>query len=158
MASEDEAQICRLRPAIPAAPFAVSLRITPDLLNELFQNVLAEGTAATIRFGDSASENVISVGKKSFHFTSFEEKGCDVYELLPECTHELQEAGTVLRKCNVQRQLNENEASRVKQRCVDSEALKKARKSVAIDQNSAVRLQTNPRRAVVTNAFKTGKS
>jgi len=140
---EKESGVYSLR-SNTAPPFAVTLRITPELQQDLIR-AQQSGKTSSIAFSSSKdSRNVISVNGKEFHFTSFEESYCDVYS--KGCEQELHEVGQVLRKCQVQRKLNQSEASRVKQRCAESELMKNARTSKSLNHTQIEMLNANPPR------------
>ncbi|CAM6035580.1 unnamed protein product [Sphagnum compactum] len=119
------------------APFAMAIRLTPEVLEDL-KRAEAEDVKCEMKFGISPSGHVIKVGSEEYKFSSAPEPGdlCDIYE---EQRHGedgngvLKEAGSVWRKLSVLRILNASEKDRVKNRSKEAERQQKSRKAIILD-------------------------
>lgn len=119
--------------------FSMIMRLTPDLVDEIGR-VEAHGGAARIKFGPNSnnpSGNVIDVGGKDFTFTWSRELGdCDIYEERQsgeDGNGLLVESGSVWRKLNIQRILDESTKNHVKMRTEEAERQLKSRKAIVLD-------------------------
>ncbi|CAK9197740.1 unnamed protein product [Sphagnum troendelagicum] len=119
------------------APFAMAIRLTPEVLEDL-KRAEAEDVKCEMKFGITPSGHVIKVGSEEYKFSSAPEPGdlCDIYE---EQQHGedgngvLKEAGSVWRKLSVLRILNASEKDRVKNRSKEAERQQKSRKAIILD-------------------------
>ncbi|XP_068660746.1 uncharacterized protein [Aristolochia californica] len=119
--------------------FGLIIRLAPDLVEEI-KRVEVQGGVPRIKFAvnpNNSSGNVIDVGGKDFRFTWSRELGdCDIYE---EHQSEedgnglLIESGSVWRKLNVQRVLDESTKNHVKKRSEEAERQLKSRKAIVLD-------------------------
>ncbi|KAG8073763.1 hypothetical protein GUJ93_ZPchr0006g45174 [Zizania palustris] len=119
--------------------FAAIIKLTPDLVDEI-RRAEESGRGARIKFNPNmynSSDNIIDVGGKEFKFTWASEHGlCDIYEERhsgEDGNGLLLESGSVWRKMNVQRILDESAKNLVKMRSEEAERLSKSRKSIVLD-------------------------
>ncbi|XP_068664070.1 uncharacterized protein [Aristolochia californica] len=119
--------------------FGLIIRLTPDLVEEI-KRVEAQGGVPRIKFAanpNNSSGNVIDVGGKDFRFTWSRELGdCDIYEESQsgeDGNGLLIESGSVWRKLNVQRVLDESTKNHVKKRSEEAERQLKSRKAIVLD-------------------------
>ncbi|KAI5060050.1 hypothetical protein GOP47_0024470 [Adiantum capillus-veneris] len=126
-------------PSTMGRPFAMLIRLQPEILEELKQ-AEADGIQASMKFGANATGHVIQVGSKSFKFSSAPEPGdlCDIYEQKQGESGEavLVESGSAWRKLSVQRILSATEKDRVKKRTAEAEHRQKQRKSILVDPST----------------------
>ncbi|KAL4205073.1 hypothetical protein AMTRI_Chr01g112910 [Amborella trichopoda] len=144
-------------------PFGMLIRLAPDLVEEI-KRVEALGGTARIKFepnNNNPSESVIDVGGKDFRFTWAREPedNCDIYEESrngEDGNGLLVESGSVWRKLNVQRILDESTRDHVKMRSEEAERKSKSRKSIVLDHgNPSVKNQAKPSVAAPANSRRT---
>ncbi|MCO5587586.1 hypothetical protein L7F22_041535 [Adiantum nelumboides] len=126
-------------PSTMNRPFAMIIRLQPEILEELNQ-AEADGIQASMKFGANATGHTIQVGSESFKFSSASEPGdlCDIYEQKQGESGDpvLVEAGSAWRKLSVQRILSATEKDRVKKRTAEAEHRQKLRKSILVDPST----------------------
>ncbi|MCO5553441.1 hypothetical protein L7F22_006962 [Adiantum nelumboides] len=126
-------------PSTMNRPFAMIIRLQPEILEELNQ-AEADGIQASMKFGANATGHIIQVGSESFKFSSASEPGdlCDIYEQKQGESGDavLVEAGSAWRKLSVQRILSATEKDRVKKRTAEAEHRQKRRKSILVDPST----------------------
>ncbi|KAG9443686.1 hypothetical protein H6P81_015026 [Aristolochia fimbriata] len=147
-----------------ALAFGLIIRLAPDLVEEI-KRVEAQGGVPRIKFAanpNNSAGNVIDVGGKDFRFTWSRELGdCDIYEERQsgeDGNGLLIESGSVWRKLNVQRVLDESTKNHVKKRSEEAERQLKSRKAIVLDPaNPSVKNQvkTLAAAAVDMNARRT---
>eukprot|EP00250_Pteridium_aquilinum_P014360 c21937_g1_i1 orf=98-4279(-) len=137
--SQEESYQLLAHPEGSTLPFAMIIRLTPEILEEL-KHAEAEGVVPRMKFGDNVGSHVIEVGPETFQFSSAPELGnlCDIYiEQIEESgQHVLREAGSAQRKLLLQRILSDTEKGRLKQRTAEADSKQKLRKSILVDQNT----------------------
>ncbi|KAK4772274.1 hypothetical protein SAY86_014049 [Trapa natans] len=122
--------------------FGMMIRLTPGLVEEI-RRAEARGETAKIKFHanpKNASDNLINVGSKEFHFTWSKEFGdlCDIYEEKKsdkDGNGLLVESGCAWRKLNMQRILDESTTNHVKMLSVEADRKYKARKAIVLDHD-----------------------
>ncbi|KAM0920828.1 hypothetical protein ACQ4PT_007251 [Festuca glaucescens] len=131
--------------------FAALIKLTPDLIDEI-RRAEEAGSGARIMFNNSnlnSAEGIIDVGGKEINFTWSFEPGagelCDVYEERQSGEGEnglLTEHGSIWRKVNVPRVLDESAQNVVKMRSEEAQRASKSRKSIVLDPtNPSVKIQ-----------------
>ncbi|XP_059640186.1 uncharacterized protein LOC132282498 [Cornus florida] len=142
--------------------FAMIIRLTPDLVEEI-KRVEAQGGTARIKFdsnGSNSSGNVIDLGGKDFRFTWSREMGdlCDIYEERQsgeDGNGLLVESGCAWRKLNVHRILDESTKNHVKMRSEEAEKKLKSRKAIVLDHgNPSMKSQIKALAAVEVNPWR----
>lgn len=128
-------------------PFAMAIRLTPELLSDL-KRAEAEGSACLMKFGVTPNGNVLKIGDEEFKFNSAPEDGglCDIFEEQrrgEDGNGKLKEAGSVWRKLSVLRTLNASEKDRVKKRSVEAQQQQKSRKAIILDPTHSQKLTQN---------------
>ncbi|CAI0392024.1 unnamed protein product [Linum tenue] len=123
--------------------FAMIIKLAPDLVDEI-RTLEAQGDSARIKFDSMANNpngNVIKVGNKEFRFVWSRESGdlIDIYEQRQsgeDGNGLLVESGSVWRKVNVQRVLDESTQNNVKMRSEEAERKHKSRKAIVLDPSN----------------------
>ncbi|KAG0610135.1 hypothetical protein M758_7G041200 [Ceratodon purpureus] len=128
-------------------PFAMAIRLTPELLSDL-KRAEAEGSACLMKFGTTPGGHVLKIGDEEFKFNSAREDGglCDIFEEQrrgEDGNGILKEAGSVWRKLSVLRTLNASEKDRVKKRSVEAQQQQKSRKAIILDPTHSQNLTQN---------------
>lgn len=137
--SQEESYQLLAHPGTTGRPFAMMIRLQPEILEELKQAEV-EGNAPMMKFGANAGGHVIRIGLETFKFSSAPEPGdlCDIYEQKKGENGEtlLIEAGSAWRKLSVQRILSATEKDRVKKRTAEAEKKQRLRKSILVDPST----------------------